>query len=177
MLHGHGGSDKDYFWFEDTKKFLESKNYSVWWPLLPHTEAPQLEETSNFVLKNMPEISEETIVIGHSSGCPLVLHLLEFFETPVMQVILVAGYYEAQSDSQSSMLPEKFDWDLIKTKASEFVLINSDNDPWGCTDKQARPIVEKLGAQFIFAKGEGHMGSGTYNQPYREFKLLKDLIK
>jgi predicted alpha/beta hydrolase family esterase len=177
LLHGHGGSDTDYFWFEDTKKYLESKGYKVWWPLLPHTEAPTLAETRSFVEENMPEVNEETVIIGHSSACPLTLHLLEFFQVQVKQVILVAGYYEPQSDAQNSMLPDMFDWGIIRTKAREFVLINSENDPWGCTDKQARPVAEKLGAQFVFAEGQGHMGSNTYNQPYREFKVLKDVIK
>lgn len=64
MLHGTGGSDEDYFWFEDTKKFLESKGYEVWWPLLPHTEKPKLRETVDFVEQNLPVINEETIIIG-----------------------------------------------------------------------------------------------------------------
>jgi len=34
------------------------------------------------------------------------------------------------------MLPEDgFDFGRIRTAASEFVLINSDNDPWGCNDQ------------------------------------------
>lgn len=74
------------------------------------------------------------------------------------------------------MLPESFDWDEIKKHADEIILINSDNDPWGCDDEQARPAAEKLGAKFIFAEGQGHMGSLTYDQPYKAFPLLKNLI-
>ncbi len=71
---------------------------------------------------------------------------------------------------------EEYDWEAIKHSAKEIVLINSDNDPWGCDDKQARPVAEKLVATFILAKGQGHMGSATFNQPYREFTLLKELL-
>ena len=177
LLHGTGGSDSDYFWFDDTKQFLESKGYAVWWPLLPHTDHPDLSETYDFVEQNMPGTDEHTIIIGHSSACPLILHILEGFETPVDKVILVAGYYSPQPDGSSSMLPEGFDWKIIKTKARDIVLINSENDPWGCNDKQARPVAKRLGAKFIFAKGQGHMGSNAFNQPYREFPLLKSLIK
>ena len=56
------------------------------------------------------------------------------------------------------------------------MLKNSDNDPWGCDDKQARPVAEQLEAKFILAEGPGHMGSGSFNQPYREFPLLKELL-
>lgn len=177
LLHGTGGSDTDYYWFEDTKKFLESKGFEVWWPLLPNSDNPELIETRNYIQDHKPEIDEDTVIIGHSSSCPLILHIMQFLEIKLAQVILVSGYYTPQPDGVNSMLPESFDWDAIKTKASEIILINSDNDPWGCDDKQARPVAEKLGATFIFAEGQGHMGSGTYNQPYREFPLLKSLIK
>lgn len=176
LLHGTGGSDKDYFWFEDTKEFLEENGYSVWWPLLPNTNSPNLVETRNFIEENMPGVTEETIIIGHSSACPLILHLMEYFQVKVKQVILVSGYYQKISEEANSMLPERFNWDLIKSKANEIVIINSDNDPWGCDDKQARPAAEQLGAKFILMPGEGHMGSLTFNQPFREFPLIKETI-
>jgi len=177
LLHGTGGSSEDYFWFEDTKKYLESKGYEVWWPQLPHTEKPNLEETRNFIEENMPTLDEDTIIIGHSSACPLILHMLQFLKVKVKQIILVSGYYQAISNEANSMLPPSLDWKTIKKNADEIIIINSDNDPWGCDDKQARPAAEKLDAQFILAKGQGHMGSGTYNQPYREFTLLKKLLR
>lgn len=176
LLHGSGGSDKDYFWFADTKKHLESKGYTVWWPLLPDTDHPELVKTRNFVEQNLPAIDDDTIIIGHSSACPLILHMMESFKVKVRQVILVSGYYEQISGEANNMLPKNFDWDEIKKHADQIILINSDNDPWGCNDKQARPAAEKLGARFIFAEGQGHMGSLTYNQPYRQFTLLNDLI-
>ena len=176
LLHGTGGSDTDYFWFEDTKKHLESKGYEVWWPLLPNTDNARLEETRNFIEQNMPAVDEETKIIGHSSSCPVILHLLEFFKVKVKQVILVAGFYEDIGGKSMQMLPESFNWAEIKDKADEIILINSDNDPWGCTDEKVREAAIKLSAMLIVNSGEGHMGSGAYDQPYREFELLKRLL-
>jgi predicted alpha/beta hydrolase family esterase len=85
LLHGTGGSDNDYFWFEDTKVFLESKGYSVWWPLLPNTEKPNLENTRNYIEENMPVIDKETIIIGHSSACPVILTFLQNVKVHVKQ--------------------------------------------------------------------------------------------
>lgn len=180
LLHGIGGSSKDYFWFADTKQFLELKGFKVWWPLLPNANKPQLAETLSFVLQNMPEVNAETIIIGHSSACPLILSLLETIGTKINQVILVSGFYQSIDDPKDGgmsdlMLPKNsFDYEKIKSKTWEIILINSNNDPWGCDDKQARPVAEKLGAKFILAKDQGHMGSIGFNQPYRELKLLKD---
>ncbi len=179
LLHGTGGSDTDYFWFADTKEYLESKGYNVWWPLLPHTDKPSLEETRGFIKENIPVLDEDTIIVGHSSACPVILHMLQCFKTPVKQVILVSGFYEVIDDegySELMLQKEPFDWAAIQKSAKEIVLINSDNDPWGCDHKQARPVAEKLNAKFILAKDQGHIGSGTYNQPYKQFALLKELI-
>jgi len=179
LLHGTAGSDTKYFWFGDIKNFLESHGYDVWWPQLPHTEKPELQETLNFVQKNMPPIDEQTIFIGHSSACPLILSLLEHISSPIKQVVLVAGFYQPLNDDGYSdlMLPKSFNWDKIKIKAKEFILINSDNDPWGCDDKQARPVAERIAAKFVLAKGQGHMGSTSFNQAYNEFPLLKGLLR
>jgi len=179
LLHGTGGSDTDYFWFGDTKGYLESKGYNVWWPLLPHTEKPELVETKTFIENNMPPYDAETIVIGHSSACPVILSLMQSFKNPVKQVILVSGFYQSIHDDGYSdrMLEADYDWDTIRQAAHEIIMINSDNDPWGCDDKQAKPVAEKLRARLIVAKGQGHMGSLTYMQPYKEFNLLKQLLK
>lgn len=177
LLHGTGGSNTDYFWFADTKEYLETKGYKVWWPLLPNTNKPNLTETRNFIEVNLSAIDEQTIIIAHSSACPLVLHMMQYFKVRVRQVILVSGYYQSISNESNSMLPKNgFDWAKIKQHASQIVMINSDNDPWGCDDKQARPAAKNLGAKFILAEGQGHMGSGTYNQPYKQFPLLKSLL-
>jgi predicted alpha/beta hydrolase family esterase len=181
LLHGTGGSSEDYFWFRDTSKYLSAQGYDVWWPQLPHTEKPNLEETRNFIEGDDEHyvFDEETIIIGHSSACPVILSMLQWFKVPVKQVILVSGFYQSLNDDGYSDLmlqKEEYQWDDIKKAAKEIILINSDNDPWGCDDKQARPVAIKLEAPLVIATGQGHMGSGTYNQPYKEFMLLKRLI-
>ena len=178
LLHGTGGSDTDYFWFADTKKFLEEHGYKVWWPQLPNTEKPNIEETEDYIVDFWPDIDEDTIIIGHSSACPVILDILRWLKIEIKQAILVVGFYQSLNDDGYSdlMLPKDFDFKESAKHAKEIILINSDNDPWGCDDKQARPIAKKLGAKFILAERQGHMGSGTYNQPYREFPILKEIL-
>lgn len=181
LLHGTGGSDKDYFWFSDTSQYLVTQGYQVWWPQLPHTEKPNLEETRNSIEEDDMHFvfDEETIIIGHSSACPVILDILQWVKIQVKQVILVSGFYQSLNDDGYSdlMLPtEEYHWGDIQKAAKEIILINSDNDPWGCDDKQARSVAIKLDATLIVATGQGHMGSGTHNQPYREFPLLKRLL-
>ncbi|HEY4963157.1 MAG TPA: alpha/beta hydrolase [Candidatus Saccharimonadales bacterium] len=180
LLHGTGGSDTDYYWYADTQKYLQSKGYQVWWPKLPNTEKPRLQETIEYLESDDLNyvFDEQTIIIGHSSACPLILSMLQSFKIPVAQVILVAGFYRPIDDEGFSelMLQKNYNWPAIKQAAKEIILINSDNDPWGCNDVQAKDVALKLGAALVIATGQGHMGSGSFKQPYREFPLLKRLI-
>lgn len=180
LLHGTGGSGTDYFWFADTKAYVEARGYSVWWQQLPHTEKPELVESTKFLQQNLAiSPDDEVIIIAHSSGCPLALNYIQHVQPRIKQLVLVAGFYQSLNDDGYSdlMLPANgFDWGEISCCVERILLINSDNDPWGCDDKQAQTAVEQLGAEFILAAGQGHMGSGTFNQPYREFALLKELL-
>ena len=179
LLHGTGGSKKDYFWFNDLSQYLVTQGYQIWWPLLPHTEKPNLEETRSYIENNMPALNEEVIIIGHSSACPVILSFLQRINIELKQAILVSGFYQPLNDNGYSnlMLEKDYRWSDIKNAVKEIVLINSDNDPWGCDDKQARTVAINLNATLIIPIGQGHMGSSTYNQPYKEFSLIKRLIR
>src|ERR1700685_4437653 len=116
LLHGTGGSYTDYFWFADTARYLIGQGYEVWWPQLPHTERPILEETLRYIEENMPPLDGETILIGHSSACPLLLTLLEHAKTSVKQAILVAGFYMPLDDGMSELMIQKepYYWKAIR---------------------------------------------------------------
>lgn len=175
ILHGTGDKNTD-FWFPYLKEKLEEKGFEVWLPQLPNAETPNLKDQLTFVLEN-GELNEDTVLIGHSSGAQLILSILEKIQTPVKQAILVSGYAKvlrATADAEKN--EEDPNWEKIKGKAKQFVFINSDNDPWTCDDKQGRTMLDHLGGMQIIPHGEGHMGSTTHKQPYKEFPLLVKLI-
>ncbi len=179
LLHGTDGNDKDYFWFGDTQSYLTRSGYDVWWPALPRTDNPRLDETISFLETGSSRIAADTILIGHSSACPVILSLLQRTTVSIKQAILVAGFYKPLPKLESSrlVLQDSYDWPLIRSRAGEIILINSDDDPWECTVDAAAECGDNLSAISITHHGQGHMGSHTYNQPYREFDLLKRLIK
>ncbi len=181
FFHGSGGSDTDYFWFADTKAYLEAHGFTVWWQQLDqlNTAQPDLQTQMAYLEKELPPTDTNTILIGHSAGCPLILSLLERLQTPVRQAVLVSGFYQSISDNgySDALLQPAYDWAKIRGNAQEILLLNSDNDPWRCNDTQARPVAEKLQAPLTVMFGEGHMGSTTLKQPYREFPLLKRLLR
>lgn len=173
ILHGTSDSPGSY-WIPWLKAELQKKGYEVWAPQLPGANQPSLEAQLPFVLEG-GRFDEETVLIGHSAGCPLILSALEAIEAPVRQAVLVAGYC-APLPHGGSILQPAYDWEKIRSRCQDFVFINSDDDPWGCDDKQGRIMFDRLGGTQVILHGEGHMGSSRFNQPYKEFPLLLKLI-
>ncbi|AKM82369.1 TPA: alpha/beta hydrolase [Candidatus Berkelbacteria bacterium] len=175
ILHGTGDS-ADNFWFPYVKKELESRGYDVWLPNLPCAEKPNIKDWLSFVLES-GKITEETVLIGHSAGAQIILSVLENLNIKIKQAILVSGYSkELPKDVNSEMNKYEFNWESIRPHAGKFAFVNSDNDPWGCDDKQGRIMFDHLGGMQIILH-EGHMGSNKFNQPYKEFPLIVKLVE
>ena len=174
ILHGTGDKP-DQFWFPYLKSNLESRSYSIWLPQLPNAKKPNLADWLPFVLQN-GTITDDTILIGHSAGAQLILSILEKIDCRIKQAILVSGYAEALPNNAESKERNELNWDAMKPHFAEIIFVNSDNDPWGCNDKQGKIMFDQLGGTQIIRHGEGHMGSTTHNQPYKEFPLLAKLI-
>ena len=176
LIHGTSGTP-EHFWFPYIRKHLESQGCSVWAPQVPNSERPELSVSLPYFL-NQGNFNSETILIGHSSGCPTILSILENIDLQIAKTILVAGFYQPIDDEGFSekILQDKYNWGKIKSNSQEIFLITSDNDPWGCDDTQARPVALKLDATLILLPAQGHMGSESFNQNYTEFPLLTILI-
>jgi hypothetical protein len=170
ILHGTG-TRNDEFWFPSVKQVLESHGYEVWLPQLPNDDRPNLQEWLPFVMQN-GTFSSETILIGHSAGSQLILSVLENLQVQIKQAILVSGYAQPLRLNANTETHGEIDWAKAKGKARQTTFINSDNDPWGCDDRQGQIMLDHLGGVLIIPKGEGHMGTTTYKQPYKDFPLL-----
>jgi len=173
VLHGISGNPEQ-FWFPWLRKRLEEKGYKVWTPQLPESDNPQIELWLPYILEK-GSFSEETVVIGHSAASPAILALLEKLTVKIKQAILVAAYFEPVN-AVTGILKNQYDWELIKSHVEDLIIINSDNDPWGCNDKEGLRLFQNIGGTLILRHGEGHMGSEMYKQPYKEFPLLVKLI-
>jgi len=176
ILHGTDETPK-YMWLPWIKKELEKKGYSVSIPQLPQADHPMLENWLPVALKET--YTEETILLGHSAGGPLQLSVLENITTRIKQAILVAGYARVKGDEKEAdpIVQKSYKWEKIANHVENIIFINSDNDPWGCDDKEGRYMLDNVGkGTLIIPKGEGHMGSERFNQQYNEFPLLLKLI-
>ncbi len=175
LFHSTGASPKD-FWFPWLGRELESRGYDVWAPELPDTDKPDLRNWLPAALER--EYDNESVLVGHSAGGPLILALLEQLASPVKQSILVAGFARLLPEFRGAdaILQDSYRWERIRANAGDLIFINSDNDPFGCDDTAGRYMLDNLGGTLIIPSGHGHMGSGDQNQPYKEFPLVLKLI-
>ena len=176
ILHGTSGTPNSY-WIPWLKRELEKIDYKVWVPQLPDSDNPNLKVQLPFILEN-GIYDEDTVLIGHSAGNPLILSILDHIDVKIKGVLQVAGFSENLTKVDKDLiLQSSYNWEKMKNNVENLFFINSDNDPWGCDDVQGRKMFDKLGGNLLIRHGEGHMGSDTFNQPYKKFPLLLKIIE
>jgi predicted alpha/beta hydrolase family esterase len=167
--------DSKFYWYAWLKQQLEEHGHEVSVPHYPEINHEPIDTFLPKVLKSH-NFDNDTVLVGHSAGSPLILSTLENLASAVRQCVLVAGYsMRLPGESLDPVLQESYDWVKIQQNSKEFVFINSVNDPWGCDDKQGRMLFDKLGGTQII-RNDGHFGSESNNLPYTEFPLVRDLI-
>ena len=85
ILHGICGNPEQY-WLPSIRRFLEAKGYEVWAPQLPDPDNPDLKKQVPFIMKG-GDFNEETIMIGHSAACALILSVLENIDVQINKVL------------------------------------------------------------------------------------------
>ncbi len=176
ILHGTSETAES-FWFPYITRELEAKGYMVRFPILPDADNPEIEKWLPVALQET--YTEETVIIAHSAGCALALSILERLSQPIKQALLVSGYVRPIGGDTSihGVLQERYQWETIKNNVEDLIFLNSDNDPWGCTDVEGKFMLDQIGkGKLIVMKGEGHMGSDSFKQPYKEFPFLLKLL-
>ena len=174
LLHGMYGNP-DNFWFAWLRQQLTEQGFAVTAPQLPDPDNPNLSVWTPFALQNL-KFDTETVIVGHSAGCPLALSILDSLNHSIRRTVLIAGFFrlkEMQDDNV--MLMKSPDWAKIRSNGHEFFFLNADNDPWGCDQHQGAMLREKLGGTQIILTGESHFGSKTFKQTYPTFPLLKEI--
>lgn len=177
IFHGTGCTPNSY-WFPRTKTFLEGLGYEVWVPQLPDADKPMLDKWLPVALSG--KYNEETIIMGHSAGGPLVLSVLENINVTIHKAILVAGFarqLRCDKDNPQPILQPEYNWDKIKKAAKDIIYINSQDDPWTIDHEEGLYMWQKSGGTLICREGEGHMGSDSFHQPYTSFPLLEKLLE
>jgi predicted alpha/beta hydrolase family esterase len=170
MIHGAYGSPGEN-WFPWLKSELEKQGHEVSIPQFPTPEG-QTPDAWLGVMKRF-KLDENTILIGHSVGATFILSMLE--KSKVKAAILVAGFCSPlgnKFDKINDSFYKDFNWQKIRANCNEFVVINSDNDPY-VPLKNAKKLADSLGVKLVQVKGAGHFNADA---GYRMFPELLQYI-
>lgn len=176
IFHGTAGSPEGN-WFPWLKGELEKLDCRVIIPKFPTPGGQSLESWLAILGEYKSQISENTILIGHSLGGLFLLRVLERLSHPVAAAFFVAApigvkpilYYEG--DEKFSGF--SFDWDEIKKKAKHFFVYHSDNDPYVSLANGER-LAKNLGAKLNFIPNAGHINAES---GWTSFPLLLSDVK
>ena len=181
LIHGWGGSpDKDWLpWFIFV---LKKKEYEVIAPQMPNTDNPQIGLWVDKLTELVGQVRESDIFVGHSIGCQTILRFLE--KLPIHQkinkVILVAPWFELTNLGDAAAwaiadpwIKTSINFSNISNKASLFITVFSDNDPWVPIDINRRLFKARLNPKIIVLKNRGHF---TQDEGITEIPELLELF-
>lgn len=156
IFHCLGGNGESY-WIPWLTQILEEKGHKVWHPTLPNAKNPMLEEWIEKADEIIAQTDKPIILIGHSLGGNLILHLLSesapwqnrlhhayLFGAPVYTSPYLANY-----DTRA------LDWEEINRHASKLTAIWSRDDD-RVPEEHIRIIEENTDAQIRILDGYGH---------------------
>ena len=179
IFHGTEGFPEEN-WFPWLKEKLEKKGCEVFVPQFPSPPIVPAKIAEWFeVLKNYEQyINEDTILIGHSLGGIFTLRVLEKLERPVKAAFFIGTPIGIQPilnyDRDSSFTGFYFDWDSIKSTAANFVVYQSDTDPYVSLEN-GKELAKHLGVELSFVPNAGHFNKKA---GYLKFdQLLSNLLK
>jgi hypothetical protein len=177
IFHGTEGYPEEN-WFPWMKKELEQKRYKVFIPQFPSPPVVPSKISEWFdVLKDYEKyINEDTILIGHSLGGIFTLRILEKLNRKVKAACFIGtpiGVRPIKNyDRDSSFSGFDFDWKSIKDKADNFVVFQSDDDPYVGLDN-GKELAKHLDVNLDFVPNAGHFNARA---GYLKFEKLRDKV-
>lgn len=166
LIHGTDGGPEE-IWLPWMTEELKSRGYEVFAPTMPNNHTPNRKTYENFLRQSGWDFTDN-VLVGHSSGATTILNLLSSDWFPRVNTVVLAGtflnekllagvewYEPGQFDN---LFLEKYDSEVIKAKANNFVFVHGSNDPY-CDIDDARELCEKLNGEFITIENGLHLSS------------------
>lgn len=186
ILHGTEGNSKKnwYLWLE---RELEKNGYEVIVPDMPDSEFPDLHKWLHDLDKYKDKIGENTLVIGHSLGCPTAIQYLQKLNKRIKRLILVAPTHKdmdwhdykkknpyENSNNIQRVSETHTDWNKVKSLVPNITAYFSEDDPYIPFNVKDY-YVRDLNAKIITYKDKGHFNStGLKSDKFPE--LLNEVL-
>lgn len=181
IFHGHDG-DPSGNWFPWMKSELENLGVETFVPELPKGADQTPEKFIDFFENFKDKINENTILMGHSLGGPMILKILPLLEKPVFGSVFVGSFGKVFNDSQEEAVLQcnafvkDVPWKKVRKKAGHIKIIASTNDPYIPVDISVN-FGAMLQQPIEFFDGAGHfMASNGFEKFPKLLEYLKTQI-
>jgi len=172
IIHGAYGNPSEN-WIPWLKAELERMGQQVIVPRFPTPEGQSLENWRQVFAQY--ELTEGTIMVGHSLGPAFILDVLE--HNLIKAAVLVAPFVRElgirQFDAINSSFYREFDWKKIRKNCSRFVVLHADNDPYVPLDR-AEEVARALHVKVEIVPGAGHFNAKA---GFTSFPLLLERLR
>ncbi|HNT30198.1 MAG TPA: leucine--tRNA ligase [bacterium] len=162
-------------WYPWLIEELQARGISVACPELPDADEPNYEDRMAFLEKNYADyLTDDTLVIGHSSGAATALHLAERHQ--LRGIVLVAPYhyipaydrdslhkdFEAKTaDALIPFLDRKIDYKKVRKNVQTVVALFGRRDPWVKEDIAQQLSKQLPGITIRRFEQYGHFATST----------------
>jgi len=159
IFHGTLGHSEEN-WFPYLKKELEARGHKVTVPNFPTPQGQTLENWMAELERHSPKFGKNTVLIGHSIGAALILHILSKLDSPVRAAYLVAGFLKPLGMPEydpmfETFIQEPLPMRKIKRNAGLLTLFQSEDDPY-VSMELGKHLAKKLGTALTIVPGAGH---------------------
>ncbi len=126
LVHGFTGAAENNF-FPWLKLQLQKAGHDVWCETLPDSDSPHIETQVDFILKHN-QISQDTVLVGHSLAGAVIMKLLERAQQQVAKVVFVDCFTQPEFVDKKRPNVEhscnwSFDFNVLKQLSQEFVML------------------------------------------------------
>lgn len=156
IIHGWGGSPTPH-WQSQLEDALLKDNYEVSFPTLPNLHFPILNEWKEYIKKEV-EVFQPQIVVCHSLGNIVWLHLIQELDIQLEKLLLVAPVrYDCNIKEVETFFPYPYPKDL---KAKDVSLVASSNDPYMNQD-EVKEFKNKFNIKLEVFNNAGHINADS----------------
>ena len=141
IIHGTEQNSKKN-WYPWLKYELEKEGHKVIVPDLPNSQFPVLKDWIDTLSKYQEDINENTIIIGHSLGCPTAIQFIQKLNKKIDKLILIAPTHKDMDwNAYGKIHPSKnninirkvseanTDWEKVKGLVNKTFAFFSKDDP------------------------------------------------
>ena len=163
----------DKHWIPWIKKELSQRDIKTETPLMP---SPWEPDYNNFKKEfERYEVSEDTILIGHSCGCAFLARWLGESKQKIYKLILVAPWKIPDKDDEFRKAFYEYPIDeTIKSRVKEIVMFTADDEEED-GKKSLKIFYDALNGKIIELQGRGHYTMGDMETEVFP-ELLKEII-